>query len=81
MKDEQRLIEVMAELLAEVHEMRLGIDKSNLRLESVEKQLIMNNKATSELRLSMMKLADRDVVINDHDKRIKKLELLFSKKR
>lgn len=81
MKDQQRLIEVMAELLAEVHEMRLGIDKSNLRLESVEKQLIMNNRATSELRLSMMKLADRDVVINDHDKRIKKLELLFSKKR
>jgi len=85
MKDEDRLIEIMAELLAEVHEMRTGmnerLDKVNHRLERVEhkiegleKQQAKTNLAIGELRLSVMKLANREVIINDHAKRIRRLE-------
>ena len=69
MKDEQKLIEVMSELLAEVHEMRLEIkgmrtdlngriDGLANRMEKVEGEQAKTNLAIGELRLSVMKLAD-----------------------
>ncbi len=48
--------------------------QSNERLDKVERQLIMNNKGVSELRLSVMKLAERDSTIVDYGRRLRKLE-------
>ncbi len=81
MEDERKLVDVMPDVLAEIHEMRKGIDKSNNRLEKVEKgveklekQMMLNNKAIGELRLSVMRLADRDRMFMDYDRRIRKIE-------
>ncbi len=60
--NEQRLIEVMSELLAEVHEMRLEIkgmrEDFNTRTGRVENEQMKTNLGIHELRLSVMKLAD-----------------------
>lgn len=78
MKNEDRLIEIMAELLAEVHEMRTDTRKqltdSNKRLISVEHQQRRTNLAISELRLSIMKLAKHIENQTELEKRVKKLE-------
>lgn len=62
MKNEERLIEVMAELLAEVHEMRVDTSKQLNSLETavktLQKQQAQTNIELSEMRLSLMKLAD-----------------------
>jgi hypothetical protein len=66
---EQKLIEVMSELLAEVHEMRLEIKgmRSDLngkidgladKIEKLETVQSKTNLAIGELRLSVMKLTD-----------------------
>ena len=64
MDDEKKLVDVMLDVLAEIHEMRKGIDTTNKGLEKLEdttskrlgkleKQMILNNKAVGELRLSI----------------------------
>jgi hypothetical protein len=62
MKDGEKLIEVMSELLAEVHETRLGIvgmsADFNTRVERLEDAQSKTNLGIVELRLSVMKLAD-----------------------
>lgn len=69
MINEEKLIEVMAELLAEVHEMRLEIkgmredfntriDRLSNKVEKVEGEQAKTNLGIGELRLSVMKLAD-----------------------
>ena len=62
MKEEERLIEVMTELLAEVHEMRLEVkgmrEDFNNRTTKLEEEQAKTNLGISELRLSVMKLAD-----------------------
>ncbi len=65
MNIEQRLLEVMAELLAEVHEMRVEIRgmreeqvKTNTAIGELRSEQAKTNVAIGELRLSMMKLAD-----------------------
>jgi hypothetical protein len=62
MNNEQRLIEVMSELLPEVHEMRLEIkgmrDDFNTRTGRLENEQTKTNLGINELRLSVMKLAD-----------------------
>ncbi len=65
MDDEKKLADVMLEVLAEIHEMRKGVDTTNnriekvenvtsTRLEKLEKQMMLNSKAIGELRLSVM---------------------------
>jgi hypothetical protein len=67
--DEKKLIEVMSDLLAEVHEMRMEIkgmrtdlngkiDILSTRMEKVENEQAKTNLGIGELRLSVMKLAD-----------------------
>ena len=77
MKDEDKLIEVMADLLAEVHEMRTEMGKSmgvnNNRLESLEKQQRKTNMELGEVRLSLMKVAPSLEKHADQEKRIKRL--------
>jgi uncharacterized coiled-coil DUF342 family protein len=65
MNDQQRLIEVMAELLAEVHEVRLEMKgmreeqvKTNVAIGELRGEQAKTNLAIGELRLSVMKLAD-----------------------
>lgn len=58
MSDQQKLIEVMAELLAEVHEMRMEIkgmrDDVNNRIGRLENEQVKTNLGIGELRLSVM---------------------------
>jgi len=69
MKNEDRLVEVMAELLAEVHEMRVDTSRQLTSVETtltmlqtdvrtLQKQQAQTNIELSEIRLSLMKLAD-----------------------
>jgi hypothetical protein len=62
MNNEQRLIEVRSELLAEVHDMRLEIkgmrEDLNSRTGWLESEQTKTNLGINELRLSVMKLAD-----------------------
>lgn len=55
MDDEKKLVEVMLDVLAEIHEMRKVIDTTNQRLEKLEKQMVLNNKAIGELRVKRVK--------------------------
>jgi predicted nuclease with TOPRIM domain len=81
MNNEERLIEVMAELLAEVHVMREGMDemrkdisalrgeqtKTNSELSKVNRQLGENTRA-------ILKLADRVEVVPTLMERVIRLE-------
>lgn len=75
---DDRLIEIMAELLAEVHQMRVDnnerLDKTNDRLDHLEGQMAKNTAAVGELRLSVMRLAERIEEIHELDKRVRVLE-------
>ncbi len=74
MEDEKKLVDVMLDVLAEIHEMRKGINITNDRLEKLDKQMMLNNKAIGELRLSVMKLAERDSQFREYERRITKVE-------
>lgn len=62
MKKEDRFIEVMADLLAEVHEMRVDTSKQlnsvQTEIRTLQKQQAQTNIELSEMRLAIMKLAD-----------------------
>jgi len=83
MKDEQRLIEIMADVLGELHEIGGELKElrkdSNARLDRLENQQAKTNVALGELRLSILKLAERDNIIEDHESRLKFLENKISK--
>ena len=80
----------MLDVLAEIHEMRKAINLTNKSLEKLEnanstrleklgKQMMMNNKAIGELRIGVMKLAERDSQFRDYDRRIRKVEMTLAK--
>ncbi|MDZ4847032.1 MAG: hypothetical protein SH857_15980 [Chitinophagales bacterium] len=79
MEDEKKLVDVMLDVLAEIHEMRKGINITNDRLEKLDKQMMLNNKAIGELRLSVMKLAERDSQFREYERRITKVERTLAK--
>lgn len=58
MTNEERLIEVMAELLAEVHGMREDIGGMRKDIAELNTEQAKTNLSIQELRLSVMKLAD-----------------------
>ena len=68
----------MAELLAEVHQMRVDnnerLDKTNERLDRLETQTARNNAAVGELRVSVMRLAEKIEEIYHLDQRVRVLE-------
>ena len=79
--DQNRLIEIMAELLIEVQGMRqeqIGMRQeqreTNQRLDRLEKRTEQNTAAIGELRVSFMKLADKLEEIVDLSKRVQRLE-------
>lgn len=74
MADNERLIEIMADLLAEVREskainLRMAEDISELKT-----QMVKNNAGVGELRLSVVRLADRAERIYHLDQRVRALE-------
>lgn len=76
----------MAELLAEVHTMNeeLKLHGSLLReqgadMKELKQQQSKTNLALGELRLSILKLAERDSIIEDHEQRLKFIETKISK--
>lgn len=81
---DDRLIEVMTELPAEVHQMRLDMnakfDNLENRLVNVEKQQMKTNIELAELRLSNMKIAEKISDITNHESRLKRLEDAVFKK-
>jgi hypothetical protein len=88
MKDEARLIEASAELLAEVHEMRQDLNAlfgetnqqltcENGRLEKLEKQQMKTNLTLGELRLLVIRLGDREHIVDDLVARVKRLKKKF----
>ena len=72
------LLEVMAEVLAEVHQFRLDsnarMDRMDGRLERLEEHQVKTNLALGELRLSVMTLAERIEGIAELDKRLRVVE-------
>ena len=78
MASDDRLIEIMAELLDEMRHMRKDtnerLDTANNRLDRLETQMSKNTAAVGELRLSVMKLSDKIEEIHELDKRVRVLE-------
>ena len=78
MAEDNRLIEIMADLLAEVREMRIDLrDFKNVsvdRFERLEQQQAKTNLALGEVRLSVMRLADKIEEIYHLDQRVRVLE-------
>ena len=68
---DERLIEIRAGLLAEVHQMRVD---NNEHLDRLETQTAKNNVAIGELRVSVMRLADKIEGIYHLDQRVQGLE-------
>ena len=78
MDSNDRLIEIMADLLNETRQMRRDtnerLDTANSRLDRLENQLSKNTAAVGELRLSVMKPVDKIKEIHELDKRVRVLE-------
>jgi uncharacterized coiled-coil protein SlyX len=88
MNSDDRIIELLSDILVEQKGMRADISEmkndisqlkeqqiiTNNRLEKLEDQQAKTNIAIGELRLSVMKLAERLEIIADHEKRIDRLE-------
>ena len=86
--EQNRLIEIMAELLIEVQGMRqeqvgtnARLDEAiqeqagtNARLDRLEKRTEQNTAAIGELRVSVIKLADKLDQLIDLSKRVQRLE-------
>lgn len=91
MASDDRLIEIVAELLEETRQFR---QDSNVRFERLEKQQIQTNNsierleeqqkktnlAIGELRLSVMKLADQVEKLVDIEQRLRVLEDIVLRK-
>ena len=76
MKDEDKLVNAIIDLHQELSLFR---KQSNERQEKMEDRLILINKAIGELRLSVMRLAEQGGRINEHDKRLRKVETTLAR--
>jgi len=88
MNNDDRVVELLTEMLFEQKGMKEQIILTNTKLDSVtnrlgnvenavnnlQRQQAKTNLAIGELRLSVMRLADRLEIIADHENRIDKLE-------
>lgn len=68
------LIGIMADVLAELQGMRQEQVETNRRLDRLEKRTEQNTAAIGELRLSVVRLADRMEEFVDLSKRVQRLE-------
>jgi hypothetical protein len=74
MNDDNRIVELLTDMLFEQRNMLAEQKKSNERLDKLEKQQAKTNLAIGELRLSFIKLADKIEIITQLDKRVLRLE-------
>jgi hypothetical protein len=74
MKDENRIVELLADMIQEQKITNQRLIKLETGMEKLEKQQAKTNIAIGELRLSVMKLADKFETVSQHDKRITRLE-------
>ena len=88
MNNDDRVVELLTEMLFEQKGMKEQIILTNTKLDSVtnrlgnvenavnklQRQQTKTNLAIGELHLSVMRLADRLEIIADHENRIDKLE-------
>ena len=79
--ENQRLVEIMAELLTEARETKViqqsmagDMQRMAGDIREVKEQTVKNNAAIGELRLSVMRLADKIEKIYHLDQRVKVLE-------
>ena len=77
MAADDRLIEIMSELLLEVRHLR---QDSNIRFERLEEQQKKTNLGLGELRLSVVRLADQLDKFVDIDQRVRILEDIVLRK-
>jgi predicted nucleic acid-binding Zn-ribbon protein len=88
LSDDNRIIDLLTDLLYEMRDVKAeikGIKEElvslNKRVENLEHQQAQTNLGISELRLSVMRLAEEAVTIRDHEDRLHKLEAeVFGKK-
>ena len=76
MAADDRLIEIMAELLAEVRESKVITQRMANDISELKTQMSKSNAGIGELRLSVMRLADKVEEIYHLDQRVKVLESL-----
>ena len=76
MAADDRLIEIMAELLAEVRESKVITQRMANDISELKTQMSKSNAGIGELRLSVMRLADKVEEIYHLDQRVKVLENL-----
>lgn len=78
MAADDRLIEIMADLLAEARDIKADLRQfqaqTDKRLVRLEEQQMKTNAALGELRLSVMNLADRIEQLFQLERRVKRLE-------
>ncbi|MDQ1265815.1 MAG: hypothetical protein QG635_967 [Bacteroidota bacterium] len=81
MEENNRIIELLADMLEEQRQTNIQLGRMDVRLENLEHRIIglekqqqMTNLAIGELRLSVMKLADKLEIVFEHEKRIDRLE-------
>jgi predicted nucleic acid-binding Zn-ribbon protein len=83
MTNEERLIEIMAELLAEVHDLKTELKRELVGLRKdvtkLNEQQVKTNLSIQELRTSVVKLADQQHTFRDHERRLRKLESKLTK--
>ena len=74
MNNDDRVVELLTEMLFEQKGMKEELVQNNKNIMKLQSQQAKTNLAIGELRLSVMKLADRLEIIADHENRIDKLE-------
>ena len=74
MATDDRLVEIMAELLAETRESKAITQRMADDTSELKNQMTKNNAGIGELRLSVMRLADKVEEMYHLDERVKVLE-------
>ena len=74
MNNDDRVVELLTEMLFEQKGMKEELVQNNKNIMKLQSQQAKTNLAIGELRLSVMRLADRLEIIADHENRIDKLE-------
>lgn len=81
MKDDNRIVELLADIvvvqkqmLEELRLMNKELQQTNKRLDNLERQQVKTNIAIADLHLSVMQLAEKFESVTQLDKRITRIE-------
>ena len=74
MKNEEKIIELLAEMVQNQDQTNQRLDQTNQRLENLEHQVEKLNVQTQENTRAIVKLADKLEDFANHEQRIVKLE-------